>query len=71
MSAVEWTRCSGAWSRSCPGAPQAIESKTQRSGALAVSIVNTEDDIEDTTAELSDTQVCLFIAISGEGCHPP
>merc|ERR1719353_1274101 len=37
----------------------AIESKTQRSGALAVSIVNTEDDIEDTTAELSDTQAFL------------
>merc|ERR1719171_3425895 len=37
----------------------AIESKTQRSGALAVSIVNTEDDIEDTTAELNDTQAFL------------
>merc|ERR1719305_575284 len=40
-------------------AGSAIESKTQRSGALAVSIVNTEDDIEDTTAELSDTQAFL------------
>merc|ERR1719407_265006 len=40
-------------------AGEAIESKTQRSGALAVSIVNTEDDIEDTTAELNDTQAFL------------
>jgi len=40
-------------------AGSAIESKTQRSGALAVSIVNTEDDIEDTTAELNDTQAFL------------
>merc|ERR1719456_1870048 len=37
----------------------AIESKTKRSGELAVSIVNTEDDIEDTTSELSDTQAFL------------
>merc|ERR1719389_1109764 len=40
-------------------AGSAIESKTKRSGELAVSIVNTEDDIEDTTAELSDTQSFL------------
>merc|ERR1719159_257884 len=37
----------------------AIESKTKRSGELAVSIVNTEDDIEDTTSELNDTQAFL------------
>merc|ERR1719163_1912350 len=40
-------------------AGEAIESKTKRSGELAVSIVNTEDDIEDTTSELSDTQAFL------------
>jgi len=40
-------------------AGEAIEAKTQRSGALAVSVVTTADDIEDTTAELSDTQAFL------------
>merc|ERR1719389_953320 len=40
-------------------AGSAIEAKTKRSGELAVSIVNTEDDIEDTTAELNDTQAFL------------
>jgi len=40
-------------------AGSAIESKTKRSGELAVSVVTTEDDIEDTTAELSDTQSFL------------
>merc|ERR1719389_1256995 len=37
----------------------AIESKTKRSGELAVSVVTTADDIEDTTSELSDTQSFL------------
>merc|ERR1719253_722832 len=37
----------------------AIESKTQRSGELAVSITTTADDIEDTTADLSETQEFL------------
>merc|ERR1719159_2398477 len=40
-------------------AGSAIESKTKRSGELAVSIVTTEDDVEDTTSELSDTQAFL------------
>jgi len=38
---------------------EAIESKTKRSGELAVSIVTTEDDVEDTTADLNDTQAFL------------
>merc|ERR1719265_2369467 len=38
---------------------EAIESKTQRSGALAVSITTTANDIEDTTADLNDTQAFL------------
>merc|ERR1719389_660249 len=37
----------------------AIEAKTKRSGELAVSVVTTADDIEDTTAELNDTQAFL------------
>ena len=40
-------------------AGEAIESKTKRSGELAVSVVTTADDIEDTTAELNDTQAFL------------
>jgi chromosome segregation ATPase len=40
-------------------AGEAIEAKTKRSGGLAVSVVTTADDIEDTTAELSDTQAFL------------
>jgi len=38
---------------------EAIESKTKRSGELAVSVVTTEDDIEDTTSDLNDTQAFL------------
>jgi len=40
-------------------AGEAIEAKTKRSGELAVSVVTTADDIEDTTAELNDTQAFL------------
>jgi hypothetical protein len=40
-------------------ASSAIETKTQRSGELAVSVVTTADDIEDTTRELSDLQAFL------------
>jgi len=36
-----------------------IEAKTKRSGSLAVSITTTADDIEDTTADLNDTQAFL------------
>jgi chromosome segregation ATPase len=37
----------------------AIESKTQRSGELAVQVVTTQDDLEDTTADLADTEAFL------------
>merc|ERR1719502_2008819 len=40
-------------------ASEAIESKTKRQGALAVLIATTGDDIEDTTAELDETQSFL------------
>ena len=36
-------------------ASEAIESKTVRSGDLAVSVTTTADDIEDTTAEMRET----------------
>merc|ERR1719231_183298 len=41
-------------------ATEAIETKTARSGELAVSVVQTKDALEDTTVELTDTQ--KFIA---------
>merc|ERR1719224_298867 len=40
-------------------AGEAIESKTVRSGDLAVSVTTTADDIEDTTAEMKDTEAFL------------
>merc|ERR1719253_2363393 len=40
-------------------ASEAIESKTTRQGSLAVLIATTADDVEDTTAELSETQAFL------------
>merc|ERR1719395_173436 len=40
-------------------ASSAIETKTKRSGELAVSVVTTAGDIEDTTKELGDLQEFL------------
>jgi len=37
----------------------AIESKTQRAGELAVAIVTTADDIEDTTADMKESEAFL------------
>merc|ERR1719353_2380629 len=37
----------------------AIESKTQRSGTLAVTITTTKGDIKDTTSEMTDTEAFL------------
>merc|ERR1719335_1417648 len=47
-------------------ASEAIESKSVRSGELAVEITTTADDIEDTTAEMNDTQA--FIANLASMC---
>merc|ERR1719152_312176 len=48
-------------------AGEAIESKSVRSGELAVEITTTADEIEDTTAEMSDTQ--SFIANLASQCE--
>merc|ERR1719377_93113 len=40
-------------------ASEAIESKTVRSGDLAVAVTTTADDIEDTTAEMKETEAFL------------
>merc|ERR1719271_1615638 len=47
-------------------ASEAIESKTVRSGDLAVSVTTTADDIEDTTSEMKETQA--FIANMASQC---
>merc|ERR1719253_2465029 len=44
----------------------AIESKTQRAGELAVAIVTTADDIEDTTADMKETEA--FLANLASSC---
>jgi len=44
----------------------AIESKTQRAGELAVAIVTTADDVEDTTADMSETN--KFLANLASSC---
>ena len=45
---------------------EAIESKTVRSGELAVSVTTTADDIEDTTAEMKETEA--FVANLASQC---
>merc|ERR1719398_233001 len=40
-------------------ATSAIEKKTKRSGELAVEIAQTEDDLEDTKAEVDETEKFL------------
>merc|ERR1719409_1880278 len=40
-------------------ATEAIETKTQRAGEIAVSAVQTKDSLEDTTDELADAQKLL------------
>merc|ERR1719460_2442321 len=45
---------------------EAIESKTVRSGELAVSTTTTADDIEDTTAEMKETEA--FVANLASTC---
>ena len=47
-------------------ATSAIESKTKRSGEVAVEVVQTKDDLEDTEAEVSDTQA--FLGDLGKQC---
>jgi len=45
----------------------AVESKTARAGELAVAITTTADDIEDTTAEMNDTDA--FLANLASACE--
>merc|ERR1719399_1527064 len=47
-------------------ATAAIESKTKRSGEVAVEVVQTADDLEDTQADVAETQ--KFLADLGKQC---
>merc|ERR1719377_44725 len=47
-------------------ATSAIESKTKRAGEVAVEVVQTQDDVEDTEAEVAETQA--FLADLGKQC---
>merc|ERR1719161_379541 len=58
-SAAGFAELSAAKKEEISAASSAIETKTQRSGELAVSVVTTADDIEDTTKELDDLQSFL------------
>jgi hypothetical protein len=58
-AASGFTELSNAKKAEISAASSAIETKTQRSGQLAVSVVTTADDIEDTTKELDDLQSFL------------
>merc|ERR1719161_3215322 len=58
-SASGFAELSTAKKEEISAAGSAIETKTQRSGELAVSVVTTADDIEDTTKELGDLQSFL------------
>merc|ERR1719181_2409565 len=58
-AAAGFAELSAAKKAEISAASSAIETKTQRSGELAVSVVTTADDIEDTTKELGDLQEFL------------
>jgi hypothetical protein len=58
-AAAGFAELSAAKKAEISAASSAIETKTQRSGELAVSVVTTADDIDDTTKELGDLQEFL------------
>merc|ERR1719426_673490 len=47
-------------------ATSAIESKTKRAGEVAVEVVQTQDDLEDTEADVAETQ--KFLGDLGKQC---
>merc|ERR1719271_2238394 len=58
-AAAGFEELAGAKKDEIAAAGEAIESKTVRSGDLAVSVTTTADDIEDTTAEMKETEAFL------------
>lgn len=55
-SAAGFTELKASKEAEIEAATESIEKKTVRSGELAVSVVTTKDDLEDTTAELAQTE---------------
>merc|ERR1719281_2146043 len=58
-AAAGYAELSAAKKEEISAAGAAIESKTQRSGTLAVTITTTKGDIKDTTSEMNDTEAFL------------
>merc|ERR1719159_676964 len=58
-SAAGYEELSAAKKDEISAAGAAIESKTERSGTLAVTITTTKGDIKDTTSEMNDTEAFL------------
>merc|ERR1719454_2746607 len=58
-AAKSFSELSSAKASEIAAATSAIESKTKRAGEVAVEIVQTEDDLEDTQADLAETQKFL------------
>merc|ERR1719420_2300021 len=58
-AAAGYAELSAAKKEEISAAGAAIESKTQRSGTLAVTITTTKGDIKDTTNEMNDTEAFL------------
>ena len=56
-AATGFEELSAAKASEIASATSAIESKTKRSGEVAVEVVQTQDDMEDTEKEVAETQV--------------
>merc|ERR1719456_340920 len=65
-AAKAFSDLSAAKSAEIASATSAIESKTKRAGEVAVEIVQTQDDLEDTEAEVSETEA--FLGDLGKQC---
>merc|ERR1719178_324609 len=65
-AAKSFSDLSAAKNSEISSATSAIESKTKRAGEVAVEIVQTEDDLEDTDADVTETQ--KFLADLGKQC---
>merc|ERR1719247_3456830 len=65
-AAKGFSELSAAKNAEIASATSAIESKTKRAGEVAVEVVQTQDDVEDTEAEVAETQA--FLADLGKQC---
>jgi len=65
-SASGFEELSSAKAAEIAAATSAIEAKTKRAGEVAVEIVQTQDDVEDTENEVAETQA--FVADLGKQC---